>query len=142
MSDMTAFFTRETANEGVKIPLSLPDGSASEHWLVLRSVDSDAFRAEDFRQRRRLSEVFATIEDEEERDKRIMAMSIELLASTVISWSFEQACTKENVIEFLTNAPHIADAIDTITTKRALFTKKKQTDLESSSESKESLIDE
>ena len=42
---MDAFFTRGKANEGVQLPLYLPDGSKSEHWVRILGVDSDIFRA-------------------------------------------------------------------------------------------------
>ena len=41
---MQEFFTRGIANEGVKLPLSYPDGTLSEHWITVRGIDSDEFR--------------------------------------------------------------------------------------------------
>ena len=41
---MSAFFTRDRANEGIELPLYLPNGRKSEHWLRVLGVDSDAFR--------------------------------------------------------------------------------------------------
>ena len=39
---MNAFFTRGVANEGVQLPLYLPTGEKSEHWVRILGVDSDA----------------------------------------------------------------------------------------------------
>lgn len=33
---MESFFTRENANEGIELPLLLPDGTKTEHWLRIR----------------------------------------------------------------------------------------------------------
>lgn len=37
---MESFFTRENANEGIELPLLLPDGTKTEHWLRIRGVDA------------------------------------------------------------------------------------------------------
>jgi hypothetical protein len=42
--DMGAFYTRQKANEGIQLPLFLPDGTKTDHWIRIRGIDSDAFR--------------------------------------------------------------------------------------------------
>lgn len=117
---MEAFFTRERANEGIEIPLYLPDGTRTEHWLRIRGVDSDHFRLAEAESKRDAMRV-AMIEDPLERAKAIADAKLNLIAALVISWSFEKECTLENVKEFFRQAPQIADAVDQVASKRALF---------------------
>jgi hypothetical protein len=117
---MEAFFTREKANEGIEIPLYLPDGTKTEHWLRIRGVDSDHFRLAEAESKREAMRV-AMIEDPLERAKAIADAKLSLITALVISWSFEEECTHENVKEFFRQAPQIADAVDQVASKRALF---------------------
>lgn len=117
---MEAFFTRERANEGVEVPLYTPDGTKSQHWIRIRGVDSDAFREAEANSKRDAFRV-ASIEDTVERAKAIQDAKLNLIAALVISWSFEKECTLENVKEFFRQAPQIADAVDQVASKRALF---------------------
>lgn len=117
---MEAFFTREKANEGIEVPLYLPDGTKTEHWLRIRGVDSDHFRLAEAESKRDAMRV-AMIEDPLERAKAIADAKLNLIAALVISWSFEKECTLENVKEFFRQAPQIADAVDQVASKRALF---------------------
>ena len=120
MGDINQFFTRKKANEGRKVPLFLPDGSKSDDWLMIRGIDSDAFREADDEACRKAFEL-AAIEDELDRKEAFKSQKNNLVASLVIGWSFDVECTKENVIEFLTEAPQIADQVSQVARKRALF---------------------
>lgn len=118
--DMESFFTREKANNGVEVPLYLPDGTKSEHHIVIRGVDSDVFREAESESRRKAMEI-AMISDPVEKVQAIRDTKLRLICSLVISWTFEKECTQENVFEFLREAPQIADAIDQVASKRSLF---------------------
>lgn len=118
--DMESFFTREKANSGVEVPLYRPDGTKSEHSIRIRGVDSDVFRAAEAEARRKGMDI-AMVSDQEERAKAIQEAKLRLVASLVISWSFEKECTLDNVMEFFRNAPQIADAVDQVASKRSLF---------------------
>lgn len=118
--NMEAFFTREKANEGVEVPLYLPSGEKSDHWIRIRGVDSDHFRLAEADSRRQAMNI-ATIDDTLERAKAVADAKLALIAELVISWSFEKECTLENVKEFFRQAPQIADAVDQVASKRALF---------------------
>lgn len=118
---MEAFFTRQRANEGVELPLDLPDGTPTRHRIRIRGVDSDQFRAANAESRRRLVELAvnrekATIDPADHETERLR-----LLASLVVSWTFEVECTSENVITLLREAPQLAEQIDRIAAKRSLF---------------------
>lgn len=117
---MEAFFTRERANEGVEVPLYLPSGEKSPHWLRIRGVDSDHFRLAEADSRRKAIEI-AAIDDPVERAKAIAEAKLDLIAELVIDWSFEEECTHARVKEFFRQAPQIADAVDQVASRRALF---------------------
>lgn len=117
---MKEFYTRSKANEGTKVPLSLPDGSPTEHWLVIRGVDSDLFRRAEARSKRKAIEI-AQIEDDKKREEAIDEEKLGLIAVLIADWSFEEECTRENVLEFLKEAPQIADVVDRVAVSRASF---------------------
>jgi len=119
-ASMDAFFTRGRANEGVQLPLYLPDGTKSEHWVRVMGVDSDAFREAEANVKRDMFRI-ASIEDPKERAEAITSGKRKLVAVLVCAWSFPQPCTLENVEAFLLEAPQIMDAIDVAASKRALF---------------------
>lgn len=133
MSRRERFQTRAKANAGAKLQLWDPiKGEMSDEWLLLLGKDSDvAHKVEldlDRQVRKRLSGIDskdkealakATKELEDSAPDRVR----EQIASLVVDWSWadEQPCTRDNVIEFLREAPQVADSIDTLTSNRALF---------------------
>lgn len=117
---MDAFFTREKANDGIEVPLYTPTGEKSEHSIRIRGVDSDLFRQAEAESKRDALRI-AGIEDEAQRSLAITEAKLKLLSSLVVSWTFDQECTRESVVEFFRNAPQIADAVDRVASKRALF---------------------
>lgn len=123
---MKEFFTRQAANEGVKLPLLLPDGSESEHWLMVRGVDSDAFRMAESKSKRKVIEL-AQITDQQERATQVREVELECIASLIAGWSFEEKLTTDNVVHFLREAPQIADAVNKFAVRRADFFGKKST---------------
>jgi hypothetical protein len=122
------FFTRQRANEGIKLPLVHPTtGAVTEHWLRIRGRDSDVFRRAETESRRRLVDL---VKEAESNDKETVAKQLEaaeegemrkLVSALVMDWSFPDPCTPENVSEFLQEAPHIQDAIDKAAVRRSLF---------------------
>jgi hypothetical protein len=121
------FHTRQSANEGIDLPLYLPDGTATEHSIKIRGVDSEVFRRAEIESRRRAMEAAATKGKEGVGPSEQLEERLFLIASLVISWSFEQECTVENVKTFLREAPQVADQIDSLAAKRSLFFKKGST---------------
>lgn len=132
---MKEFFTRAKSNEGVKLPLFHPDGTASEHWLIVRGVDSDAFRIAESRAKRKAIEL-AQIEDEQERADKVRETEIGCIAALVAGWSFEQELTTDNICEFLREAPQIADMVNRFAARRSEFFGKKSDSSASGSEAK------
>lgn len=117
---MEAFFTRAVANQGIEVPLYLPDGTKSAHWVRIRGVDSDEFRAEEAESRRQVMDI-AMMEDKAARASAVAESKLRLIASLVIAWSFPKPCTREAVVEFFREAPQIADAVDRVASRRSLF---------------------
>jgi len=121
---MTKFYTREQGNEGIKIPLTNLDGTSSNEYLIIRSIDSDEFRYAETDSKRDVYKA-SMIDDVEERKKMAKVAGLRLQIALVKGWSFTEEFNNENVEAFLTGAPHIADAIDLIATKRGMFLTKK-----------------
>lgn len=124
MASMKDFYTRDAGNRGTKVPLFLPDGKKTEQYLIVRSVDSDAFREASADARREVIRA-AQVDDLDERRKMARESTLNLQVSLVKDWSFDEECTPEAVREFLIGAPHIADELDQLCSKRELFIEKK-----------------
>lgn len=120
-TDMELFFTREAGDAGFKMDLYDPaTGEDTKHWITIVSVDSAAFELADTIARRRTGEIQA-LKTEAEKALLVNDITRELIASLVTGWSFSMPPTKENVVAFLLKAPHIANAINTLSGKRSLF---------------------
>lgn len=117
------FFTRENANEGIEVPLYRPGSKEkSGEWIRIRGVDSDEFRAAELESKRAMRSILEN-PDIKDKDKRHREELTKLLSSLVISWSFPEECSRDNILELLSNAPQIEDAINTLAANRALFFK-------------------
>lgn len=117
---MSSFFTREKANTGMEFPLWLPDGTKSEEFLRIRGMDSDEFREAEQESQRGMA-LAATLKDPKELSRVYNECKLKMIASLVISWSFPQECNLENKMEFLREAPQIADSINKVGSDRKLF---------------------
>lgn len=118
----TVFHTRGAANDGIELPLSDPNGKLTKHWIRIRGVDSDAFRVAESKAKRNAIEL-ALIEDDQTRAEAVRTIELGCIAALVISWSFEDeiAMSESAVIEFLREAPQIADMINKAAARRASF---------------------
>lgn len=116
---MSQFFTRDAANAGVRMPLSRPDGTATEHWLQIRGIDSDAYQAASSASRQRL--IAATSSPEKIEAMKPDEERVILVASLIAAWSFEQPCTPDNVCDFLRKAPQLVAEVDRIASNRRSF---------------------
>jgi len=137
--ELKDFHTREPANAGVRLPLhDIHTGKDSGEWLLIMGTDSDRYRSEERRLMRMVAEVATekvktslTEKDPsklpQDDDDEIRTATIELKASLVKDWSFDDECTKANVVNFITEAPHIGDMIDKFATQRRNFIAKKLT---------------
>lgn len=121
---MEEFFTRQIASEGVELPLYLPDGQKSEHTITVRGIDSDEFRQAEAKAKRRAVEL-AQIQSENERAKQVRETELACIASLVAGWTFGTPCNHTNVVNFLREAPQIADMVNRFAARRAEFFAKK-----------------
>jgi len=120
------FFTRAKANEGERMPLSLPDGTPTDEWLLIRGVDSDQFRValDDFR--RELLAI-ASLKDETEKADRAEVARLALNAALIIGWSFDAEFSDVALMEFLRESPYIAAEVDRFASDRRRFFGKRST---------------
>lgn len=132
-SSQSQFFTRDKANEGVRVPLFTPDGKPTDQWLQIRGVDSDEFRSADT-QAKRDAVKLAAIKDQKERDDAVYDLTTRLTATLVIAWSFDQECTLENVTAFFKQAPQICNAVDITAGDRGYFFRKESSNSVASQE--------
>ena len=115
---MSDFHSRKKANEGKKVYLQTPDGTVTEHYLVIVNCDSDALaKAHAEARTAAVEHKMSGATDSEFTQKQRM----KLIASAVIGWSFEDELTKESVTAFLTECPHIADEVDNLIYDRKAF---------------------
>lgn len=122
-SAMERFFTRQNAEKGIKLPLTLPDGTETTEYVVIRGVDSDIFRSKETEMLRetatRMAELEASAKERNtkvthaERSAVIDSIELQIIACLVKEWSFEVEPTEENVIAFLREAPQIRNLINT-----------------------------
>jgi hypothetical protein len=117
---MTEFYTSQSAEDGVVLPLYKPDGSKSDHTIKIRGVDSEVFRIAEALAKRRAVDV-GRLTDENDRAAAALNARIELAASLVIDWTFDEKCNHANVVKFFQNAPQIVDMVDRIAGDRSLF---------------------
>lgn len=113
------FFTREKANEGVKVSIPAPDGSDSEHWLMVHSSDCDAF------QNGRHSVIRSGIEvakmPPEKREDELRMRQCRLAALLISDWSLEDEFSNESVADLMYNAPYIQGIVESAADNRRLF---------------------
>lgn len=120
------FFTRNKANEGEKLPLSLPDGTPTDEWLLVRGIDSDEVR-EALDEHRRTVLANAAIKDEAERAEANRSAGLKLQCALVMGWSFDADFTSEALEEFFKEAPHLAIEVDNFASNRKRFFRKSST---------------
>lgn len=118
MAGMKEFFNRKEANEGRKLLLALPNGEATEDFLVVMHEDSEAYAKAIANFRKKVVESKTLAEGDESVLKEERTR---LLAACVLSWSFDEPFTPENVAELLHNAPYIARAVEELVYDRKRF---------------------
>lgn len=138
MSSMDRFFTRKSANEGVKLPLyDVNTGSATDDFIRVMNFDSDAYKQASIEyHRRRL--VYSGETDKAKTVKLELENQIQLAASLILEWSFDEELNQENAIKFLREAPQIQSMIEKIAGDRQLFFVLKSSDSLTGSQSKQS----
>lgn len=132
---MEKFYTRKQSNDGIKLPLPLPDGSPSGYHLIIKGKYSDDFRINEADMKRKALEVVSKYpEDKKKRDQMLLKLEITFLASLVTGWSLDDEFNTKNVETFLREAPQVRDLVDLSVAKNSLFFGKSSTDSLNSAE--------
>lgn len=123
---MAAFATRPLSQEGIKIELCLPDGTPTEHFLVVRGADCREFKGAQAKASRMSIQLLQDKEklNDEELAERRHCIEVEQVAALVADWSFDEECSRENVVQFLMDAPQIHDQINKFAGNRRNFSVK------------------
>lgn len=140
---MDKFFTREKGSAGKRIPLALPDGEETEDWIEIRSIDSKEYQEAIANYERRLIQT-KLLDSKESKaagesgldDTLERELVLELNASLVKAWSFEEELSPENVKHLLVQAPQIHQQIEALARNRAFFYKSSPTSSSTTPKSK------
>jgi|TARA_R110000772_G_scaffold229216_1_gene340061 hypothetical protein len=126
---MGSFSIKGRSEDGIKVPLLLPDGEETEHFLMVRGADSAAFRKAQARAHRGALELLKLSKAKKPIDAGDLAMrqakvQRDLLSNLIAGWSFEAECTPETVSDFFEEAPQIEEMVNEIAGDRSQFFKK------------------
>ena len=126
---MGSFSIKGRSEDGIKVPLLLPDGEKTEHFLMVRGADSAAFRKAQARAHRGALELLKLSKAKKPIDAGDLAMrqakvQRDLLSNLISGWSFEEECTPETVSDFFEEAPQIEEMVNEIAGDRSQFFKK------------------
>jgi len=134
MSNIKDFFTKPAAEAGCKLPVKAPDGSDTGDWVEIVGTESDQFRqAKIVAEREAFAETVRFKASERggenpckhDSDGVLRDINTRLIASTIVSWSFDDDCTDDNKIALLDNAEYIRDLVNTSAADNGTFFKKK-----------------
>lgn len=139
---LSDYFTREKANEGLRLPLRTPEGVDEGDWVHIQGIDSDAFREARVEQSRRLMAIAQIGEEAKTPEERERCAAIRkdaardndlrVTASLITAWSFEEPPTEEAKMTLLREAPYIQQQIDGVAFNRSSFFGRKSSSLSSS----------
>tara|TARA_R110000744_G_scaffold143559_1_gene255491 strand:- start:1229 stop:1669 length:441 start_codon:yes stop_codon:yes gene_type:complete len=124
-----SLFTRDLANDGVKVELSFPDGKDSGFWILVAGIDSDVYRKGKTKLMR--FAISLSGKNDEESEDLYQLEIIKRTAACIIDWNLidddgsEWPINDSNRFKLLRQAPQIADKIDDVITSRSLYVKKK-----------------
>ncbi len=110
---MGAFNTRALSESGVKMHLTLPDGTETDEFLIVQGSDSVGFAAGLAKYNR---EILRISEDKDLDDETVALLLAErkreLVASIVLSWTFDQDCSVGEIVKFFSASPRIQQQVD------------------------------
>ena len=118
---LSDFFTLGALEKGKKLPLTLPDGTETEHYLMVMGSDAPAARKamlEAMRMMRDEAKEKMPVDAEEDLQQRVNLHYRSVLA---FDWSFPVPYTKEAVTELLINNPGLALEVEKLASDRTRF---------------------
>lgn len=117
---MNRYKIRSQAQKPMKVFLVDPaTGEHTEDWVEVRSSLSDEFMEARDAAMRAVQGVVTP--DKAQRKAEVGEIQLEMKSSLVAGWSFEEPCTKENIIEFLREAPQIQQMLLNVADDSARF---------------------
>jgi hypothetical protein len=112
------FFTLKASNEGRDFPLILPNGEPTPYSLrVISRLSDKAAKAIDAYRR----DILVNASKPEAERLTDRELSLPVRAAMVIGWTLPADFNEENLIDFLRNAPQIAEAVDRFSWNDANF---------------------
>lgn len=122
--NLADFFTKAKANEGIKVPLPFPDGTASGKTLTILHLDSDAFQAAR-NDKLRANVGILALPEGPEREKAEEEAEIVLLSALVVGWDIDAEFSRDAVQGLFREAPYVRNLVDkTAADKNAFFGRK------------------
>ncbi|MCQ9423483.1 phage tail assembly chaperone [Pseudomonas sp. LJDD11] len=119
--ELSDFFTMPAIQKGKKLPLTLPDGTETPHYLVVTSSDAAIAR-------RTLLELSREGRDRDESKlstdevfEITQAGTIKYRSALVIGWSFDVPFSVEAVSELLAQNPGLAQEVESLAGNRSRF---------------------
>lgn len=103
-----------------------PDGEETEHYLIVRGIDSDEFQRADAKARSAMLEQMRRNKEKgiATTDGNLEDHKLTIVSSLIAEWSFNEPCTEPNIRKFLTEAPQIREEVDRFAVDRRRFFKK------------------
>lgn len=113
----------KAAQDGVTVPIRLPDGTDSDSTLTVRGHDSAAF-LDAARAFSRNDAELSKIQDPDKRTTERHEASLRLTASLVLGWTLEDDFSTAAVVELFKQAPYVRKQVDDVAADRRNFFKK------------------
>lgn len=103
-------------------PLVFPGQGDTGHWLKIRNRHSEEFRQADLKAQRQISALVVANGSFEKIDKDMLDdINMRAFCKLVASWSFEEECNEDNLMEFFNNNPFAYDDINRLAAQDSLF---------------------
>ena len=129
---MGAFDVLTKSTEGVKLPLFLPDGTATDEYLLVLGSDCKRFKkalSKFQNDRVQLANQLKKDKISKQRyDSALEENESILIASLVVGWSFPEDCNENNVVMFFESSPQVQESVNVFAGERTNFFEKPQTD--------------
>lgn len=118
---LSDFFTLGALEKGKKLPLTLPDGTATDYHIVVMGADAPAAR-------KALLEATRILRDEgkegmsaEEETALQQRANLHYRTALAFDWSLPIPYTKEAIAELLVNNPGLSSDVERLASDRARF---------------------
>lgn len=105
-----------------KVPFIFPGVGDTGEFLMIRSQHSSVYRDASLKAERQVGSLIAAAGSLDAVDKDLMKdIQDRSFATLVESWSFEEECSIDNVVEFFHANPQTYDTVNTTAAKDTLF---------------------